>query len=322
LAVPNSNVNELTAITNDFFMPDLPDLVFDQSVFFQMLRKNERTASGGAKINQPILYQFSQDGAYFPGEKGDTSGEDQITRAEFNWKFYRQRVVIDEEDIDMNSGPEQVFDLLDAKVKGAGTAIRDKINTDLFTAANNDATRAVNSLENLLGDGTIPTSNTTAGGINKATASNAFWRGETVTSVATIGTVAEMNELWFDILDGNVRPNLIISNPDALDSHHDEIQGTGSTARGIERLTNTDQLKTGFVSYFFNGAAWQTDRACPTTKLFMLNMDFMHIVVHSKRNFELKPFQMPEDQFTMIAWIKWMGGITSSDPSRSGYMTT
>ena len=63
MAVPNSNVNQLTAITNDFFIQGVKDLVHDQNVFFQMLKKNARYASGGAKINQPILYQFTQDGA-------------------------------------------------------------------------------------------------------------------------------------------------------------------------------------------------------------------------------------------------------------------
>ena len=141
MAVPNSNVDQLTAITNDYFMDDIPDLVHDQNVFFKIAASKQRMAPGGAKIDQPLLYQFTQDGAYFDFEKGSTAAEDQITRAEYNWKLYRQRIVVSEPEMDRNSGPEAVFNMLETKTKGAGMAIRDALGTDLFTAANGDAVR-------------------------------------------------------------------------------------------------------------------------------------------------------------------------------------
>lgn len=323
MALPTTNVDQLTAITNDFFMPDVPDLVHNQNVFFEMISKNRRLAPGGATIDQPLLYQFTQDGAYFDYERGSTAAEDQVTRADYNWKLYRQRIVISEPEIDRNSGPEAVFSLLEAKTKGAGMAIRDALGTDLFTAGNGDSSRGVNSLQNLLGDATVPSGNLTSGGIDKSVAGNAFFRGTNFDyTTSTLGTADTLIQAWFAIVDGNIKPNLVISHPDALRDAQREITGTGGIATALERYVNTEQFKSGFVAYSFNGAPWSTDLHCPAAELFLLNMNFMHMTVHKKRDFQLKPFMQPEDQDVNIAWIKWMGNFTSSDPSRSGFMYT
>jgi len=314
MAVPNSNVNQLTAITNDFFIQGVKDLVHDQNVFFQMLKKNARYASGGAKINQPILYQFTQDGAYFDFEKGSTAAEDQITRAEFNWKLYRQRIVISEPEMDMNSGPEEVYDLLDAKTKGAGMAIRDALGTDLWTSTNGDSTRGVNSIQNILGNGTVPATNTVCGGIDKA--SYAFWRGNTNDVTGEVGLVGNMLESWFLAVDGTITPNLIVSHPDEIYQHQLEAT-TSSAVNRSENFTNTNQMTSGFTVFTFQGQPWVSDLHCPADAIFMLNMDFFHLVTHKKRDFQLKPFVQPVDQDVNIAWVKWMGNITCSDPSRS-----
>jgi hypothetical protein len=325
LAVPNSNVDQLTAITNDYFMPDIPDLVHDQNVFFKLLRSKMRKAPGGAKIDQPLLYQFDQDGAYFDYEKMSTAAEDQVTRAEYNWKLYRQRIVISEPEMDRNSGPEAVFNLLETKTKGAGMAIRDAIGTDQYTTTNGDSVRGVNSIPNLLGDATFPSTPLISGGIDRTGGINAFFTGTNYDYVGgTLGQNDDMLQAFMGVVDGTIKPNLILSHNTPQRVYLQEVMNASSdaTSRGIERFSNTEQLLAGFTVINFMGAPWVVDLHCPTTELYMLNMDFMHLVVHSKRDFVLKPFVQPEDQDVNIASIKWMGNITTSDPSRSCIMYT
>lgn len=332
MAVPNSNVDQLTAITNDYFMDDIPDLVHNQNVFFKVAASKQRMAPGGAKIDQPLLYQFTQDGAYFDFEKGSTAAEDQITRAEYNWKLYRQRIVVSEPEMDRNSGPEAVFNMLETKVKGAGMAIRDALGTDLFNPANGDSGRPINSLHNLIGDGTYPddayvggsaAGPSISGGIDKNTATNAFFRGTNFDFGGnTLGINDDMIQAWYAAVDGAIHPNLILSHPTPLREHHQELVGSTSIQNRQETFTNTEEMLSGFTVYRFQGANWITDLHISLFELFMLNMDFIHMVVHTKRNFQLKPFVQPEDQDVNIAWIKWMGNITSSDPSRSVIMFT
>ena len=311
MAVPNTNFDQITAITNDVFLPTLPDLVFDQNVFFKLLHKRGSKPQGGAAIRQPILYQFSQDGAYFDFEKGSTAAEDQVTSAEFPWKLYRQRVVISEPELHRNDGPEAVFRLLKAKMQGAATAIRNALGTDMFITTYGDSVKQINSLPNVLGDGTFPSTPTISGGIDKS--GNTFWQGTNFDTSATLGLNDDMLDAWFGVLDGDITPNLILSHPTPLKEHQKEITVTNK----VERFVNTGEMDSGFVAFTFQGKPWVTDLHCTTTELYMLNTEFLDFVSHKNRNFTFRKFQQPDDQDVNIGWINWMGNLTASDPSRS-----
>jgi len=315
---PNTNFDQITAITNDVFLPQLPDLVFDAAPLMSMLHKKGSKPQGGAAIRQPVLYQFSQDGAYTDYEKGNTSAEDQVTAAEFPWKLYRQRIVISEPELHRNDGPEAVFRLLKAKMSGAATAIRDALATDMMTDTYGDSSKQINSLGNIPGDGTNPSgAPTTCGGIDKST--NTFWRGTNYDYGAnTLGHMTELLGCWYGIIDGNHTPKVIVSNPAQLSAHQDEV----SMPNGGERWVNTQTLDSGFVTFTFQGKPWLTDRHVSTSFLYMLDTDFIDFVSHKSRNFTFRKFQQPDDQDVNIGWINWMGNLTASDPSRSGLMWT
>jgi hypothetical protein len=331
MAVPNSNFDQITAITNDYFMPTLPDLVFDANPVLQRLHAKGTTPQGGAAIRQPVLYQFTVDGAYFDYEKGSTAAEDQVTAAEFPWKLYRQRVVISEPEMNRNDGPEAVFRLLKAKMDGAGTAIREAIADDMYLPANGDSVRGVNSLDNLLGDGTYPSTPTISGGIDKSTYT--FWRGEANDYTSGSGsTRANLEALWFDIVDGSIMPDLVVSNPDSLQIYQQEATVVAAQNIQSERrfIGPGGKMDAGFTAWEFQGMPWVIDRHCPVDStsnratVYLLNTNFLDLVSHKNRNFKFGGFQTPDDQDVNIGWIYWMGNLTVSDPSRSGmnYTTT
>lgn len=321
MAVPNTNFDQLTAITNDYFMPTMPDLVFDANPFLSRLHAKGTKAQGGAKIRQDLMYQFSKDGAYFDYAKGSTDAEDQFTAAEFNWKLYRQRVVISVPEINRNAGPEGVFKILKGKMEGAATAIRDSIGTDMHVLTYDDDAANINSLPNILGDNTFPSTNKTAGGIAK---SNSFWRGTNSDfTTGSLGGVSEMNTLWFAIADGNIGPDFVLSGSTALKNHmEDGTHGPLTTSRFVNTMT----MKTGFTTYEYMGATWMQDRHVSATagqaNLYLLNSKFIDLVSHKNENFRFSGFMTPTNQNVQIGWIYWMGNLTSSDPSRSGMLYT
>jgi len=326
LAVPNTNFDQITAITNDVFLPQLPDLVFDQNILMKLLHKGGTKPQGGAAIRQPVMYQFSQDGAYTDYEKGNTSAEDQITAAEFPWKLYRQRVVISEPELHRNDGPEAVFKLLKAKMQGAATAIRDAIATDMYVTTYGDSSKQINSLDNILGDGTYPSTPTISGGIDKST--HTFWRGTNYNYGAVVlGTIDTMLKAWYNVIDGMHTPKIIASHPDVLQNHQEEVASAASGMRNAERFVNSQTLDSGFVTFTFQGKPWVTDRhitgsgyASKVGVLYMLDTDYIDFVSHKNRNFTFRKFQQPDDQDVNIGWIYWMGNLTASDPSRSCIM--
>jgi hypothetical protein len=323
MAVPQSGIDQLTAITNKHFMPTLPDLVFDANPLLKLIPK--RTAPGGDKIAQPLLYQFTKDGAYFDYAKGSTDAEDQITDAFYPWKNYRQRIVISIPEIRRNSGPEALFNLLKTKMQGASTAIKDAIVVDAYLNTSIDTSAGVNSIPNILGDGTFPT-DTTSGGIDKSLASGAFFRGKTKDHGANLlGLHSEMLDLWYSIIDGDDIPNMIISHPTPVQNHQEEATSGG---QALSRFVNTNEMKSGFTTITFQGQPWYMDRhlaAAPgdgIAGMFMLNTKYWSLVEMKNERFRFSGFMTPTNQNVQIGWIYWMGNFTSSDPSRSGMMHT
>jgi len=319
MAVPNSAVDQLTAITNEYFMKDFPDLVFNQNVLFQRLHARGTKVQSGTKIRTPVKYKFTKHGAYRSFDLGSTDAEDQISAAQFEWKQYREPIVIARDEQLKNEGPEGMFRFIKAKMELAQSAIRDDLGTDAFhwaTAddpdAHGDAEKEINSLVNLIGDGTFPVSSTTAGAINKATASNAFWRGNANDESGALAE-ASLRELWFDCVDGSIHPDLIIS-------HNDQLEAYQALIPERQRFVNTSVAETGFTQIAYQGQPWIADLHCNAGHLFMLRVDTLDLVSHRDENFRLEAFQKPVNQNVMIAWIYWMGNLVISDPRRNGLL--
>ena len=172
------------------------------------------------------------------------------------------------------------------------------------------------------GDGTVPgavTGSTTSGGIDKST--NTFWQGVGVDQATVApGTMATMETLWFNVIDGNIHPDMIASHPSAVKTH--QAQTTiGGTA--LQRWVNTNEMKSGFTTFTFQGQPWFMDRhiqdgaSNETVGLYMLNTKFVDLVSHKNENFRFSGFATPTDQNVRIGWIYWMGNVVASDPSRS-----
>ncbi len=314
MAVPSaSGFDQISAIVNDYFMPDFPDLVFNKHPLLKMLHAKGTTPSGGNNIRQALMYQFTKDGAYTDWAALNTAGENQFDAALFPWKLYYQHLGVSVPEINKASGPEAVFDYLKKKMTGAANALRDSLATDMFVATYYDASTQINGLPNLIGDGTWPgTPYYTCGGIDKSTWS--FWQGKQQTETGTLGSRDTMTDLWFDIAEGTDVPNLIVSDYAAMKQHQSEV----TIINAQERFTNTNELLSGFTTIVFNGCPWVCDRHCTATELYMLNTDTLDLVSHKAENFRWDGFRQPHNQNVRVGYIFWMGNLTISDPSMNG----
>ncbi len=327
MAGENTNFNELTAITNDHYMPTWPDMVFDQDIFFKTLAAKGSMLSGGDKIKQSLMYQFTADGAYRDWQVGNTDGEDNFTPARFEWTLYRQHISVSDVELNKNEGPEGIFKLLNGKHKGAAAAMQNSMADAIYVMANDDAAVGLNSLPYLLGDGqsayqpdgTAPTA--TCGEIDRLPAAGTYWRGQTFDfGSGTLGQQDDMVDAWFQVIDGAKEPNLILSSPVPQREFHKEA---GASTLAAERYVNTSTLAAGFTTYTFQGTPWVIDKHCPDTQLYMLDMNALDLVSHKNQNFKPSKFQSPSGQPDInVMWVRWQGALTVSEPRRSLIMWT
>lgn len=319
--------DQITAITNKYYMPKFPELVFDVNFLLKRLHGKGTRPSSGESIKQPLMYQITKGGAYRPYDTFDISAEDQVTAADFLWKYYEVPITISRDEILKNDGPEGIRKLMDAKMKLAKEQSAQLLANDLYangTAANGDSAAGLNSLDNLLDDSAATSTLTgvvagaIAGGINKN--QNPFWAGKLFAgggSGAGI-TYTLLNKAWFNVIDGNIAPTILVA-------HNKAVQQYMSSQQGQQRYLKQDELTGGFTMTEFNGKPFVADLNVPdfgtTTetrnRVYMLNEEYLDLVSHSKENMRLRPFAEPIDQNVSVAHIFWAGNMTTSYPGRN-----
>jgi hypothetical protein len=321
--------DQITAITNKYYMPKFPQLVFDQNLIQKRLAAKGTNPISGESIQQPVMHAMTKGGYFNPYDTFDISAEEQVTAANFNWKYAEVPITISRDEILKNKGPEGVKKLLDAKMKLAAMQMGE-IHSDAcfdITAPGTDSSAKLNSFENMLDDASDTLSGLNSvtsgvyGGIDKSTYT--WWAGK-VAAPAASTTGPNYNELvsfFYTIADGNIMPNLVGMHNTAFASFMRDQQDQ-------QRYMKQSDLDAGFLTASFQGKTVVADlhiadsTTAASCRLYMLNTDYIDFVTHKDENARLEPFAKPVDQAVGIAHIMWAGELTSCDPSRSGVWHT
>ena len=325
--------DNITAITRKYWLKKFPQLVYDQSILLQKLAAKGTKPESGASIMQPVMYSGLNGGSYDPFDTFDISGKEIITSANFNWKYYQVGIVLSRDELLKNAGPEGVKKVMDAKMKMAQLTMTDNLAVDLFAlgvTAPSDSGTKLHCLDSMLDNavsGTtmqLDSANGTAvyGGLSKKTYYT-WWSGQTQDGGGDGNGPVHLylNQLYGAVVDGAIRPNLMIG-------HNNSLTAFVASQQSYQRYMKQDTLDAGFITAEFNGIPFVADLHVSDTgttteasnRVYMLNTDFIDLVVHRDENFRLEPFAKPVDQAVIVGHVMWAGELTSSDPSRSGVL--
>jgi len=107
--------NTLSAITNAYIAPKIVDNTSKGNPYTWWLRENGRMSiRGGTTLRFPIIKSHLNFDWYTGMDSATLEALEPFTAAEFNWYNGRTPFVIPEEDIDKNSGPDGIVDLVDS----------------------------------------------------------------------------------------------------------------------------------------------------------------------------------------------------------------
>jgi len=303
--------DQITAITNELYLPKFPQLFADMNLLQKRCHAKGSKPQGGEQIKQHVFYQQNKGGFYSEYDTFDISAEEQITAAFWSWRFLEIPITLSRSDVLRNAGPPAVKSLMDAKMKGA--AIRaSQLLAQGFFGTGNDSTVAINSIDNMVDDGTTLQASATFGGISKT--DNSWWAGNTHTGAGAATSYALMSIAEAKVVDGNIRPTIWEMHPETFSAYMRENQPD-------QRYMKQDEMDAGFRTASFNGRTVVADRYVPdgadaANRIYGLNEDFIDLVTHSDENMRLEPFAKPVDQAVIVGHIMWAGNLTSSDPSR------
>jgi len=295
---------ELSATTQETFIPMLVDNVFNSNSLLQRMRKNSYKAlSGGTRIVQPVLYATTTAGGWYSGtDTLSTTANDQITAAEYEWGYRYENITIEHTAELQNNGDAQVIEFVASKVQAAELTMADALGTGLYNLGT--------TTDAIVGLRLAVDSAGTYGSIARGTYT---WWSAQEDSTTTVLTMNALQALYGDCTVGNDKPTVAMTTQDIYDDYVNLLTPQ-------QRFTDDDTARGGFMNVMYNGIPMIVDSHVPASHLFMLNEKYLKLGYHPKDNFRFSPFVQPVDQAVASAKIFWAGQLLCSNCRMQGKM--
>lgn len=298
--------DQISGITQRKFIPKLYDNIFNSNPLLQRHRKRSyELVDGGISIMVPLNYAVpTASGWYFGADTLNVNDNDQITAAEYSWKALYTNITILRTDELKNAGDEQMVSLVKSKVKIAEKQMEDQLGTGIFSNATN--AKSIIGLQQIVATGN------TIGGISQTT--NSWWQAGSVDSTTTALSLSAMQTVWNLCTIGSWSPSVAITTRSIFNSYYALLQPQ-------QRFQDTSSAEGGFQSLLFNGLPVLPDSHCPSSNLFFLNEDYIHLWAHKEEDMRFEPFSKPINQNVKVAKIYWMGAYGTSNTRLQGALT-
>lgn len=301
----NPNFDQILSTTLANHRKKLTDNVFLATplLWFLTQKNRARMISGGHKIVEPLIYADGESGSYGEWEQLTITPQEGITAAEFDWKQLYATIAISGLQEAINNGPEQLVNLLKAKVMQAEKTLKTNLNVMLWGNGTGNGGKDWDGLGSIVG------ATGTVGGINSATAGNEYWRSQ----------VASMSGATPDTSWANLQKTLVTAYNDASDGAdtvdalfmaQDVFEAYEAGLQSNVRYEDVKAANAGFDTLRFKGGPIFWDKAMTAGDIYGINSDYINVVGHKDRWFKQSKFS------------PGLGGDASSADASSGAATT
>ena len=318
MAFANPNISDILATTISSRSKKIADNVTNNNALLNRLsqKNNIKTASGGDKIIQELSFAENSNAGWYSGyDLLPTGASDVISAAQFDWKQAAVPVVISGLEMLKNSGKERMIDLMEARLSVAESTIANLICGGLYSDGSASGAKQIDGLNKAI---SLNPEEGVYGGISGATYS--FWRNKVsdagAGSLAPTAIQGHWNKLWAQLVRGQDRPDLIMSDTLSWNAYIESLQAQ-------QRFTDSKTADAGFTNVKFMDADVILDggiyngtsgSGAPSATSYFLNTKFIHYRPHAQRNMVAlspsKRYAVNQDAETQI--IGWAGNLTCS----------
>lgn len=272
----------------------LTDNVFNTRPLLQHLMGAGRVqeAPGGHSIVEPLMYSEGEADSYAEWDQISVTPQNTATAAQFPWKLLYATIAISGLEEAQNSGPEQIVNLLEAKVNQAEETLKNRLNGFLFgTYSSSTTANDFLSLPEIIADAA-----TSCGGI----VNESWWAAGSISS--GVGN----NGITGAVLEDRLRNAVFAASdagPDGTDAIFTNPYGFGfyeSTLTPQVRYTDTTKANLGFQNLMFKNIPMMWDFQCSggtegttatnSASFYGINSKYVGLKIHKDRNFKQSPF--------------------------------
>lgn len=317
------NLSEIITTTLRNRTLKLADNVTKRNALLLRLKEkgNAKPVSGGRTIVQELEYAENGTFQRYTGyETLNIAPSDVFTSAEFDIKQAAVSVSISGLEQLMNSGKEQLIDLLEARIKNAERTLMNNIAVDCYSDGTGSSGKQIGGLQLLVADS--PASGT-VGGIDRSLWT--FWRNIAFDATTDGGSAATnanitsyMNRVWVQLIRGADAPDLIVADNNYFRLYLESLQG-------IQQILSDKMGQAGFTAVKYMNADVVCDGGigggASTNHMYFLNTDYIHYRPMKDRNFAvIGADRFATNQDAMVKIIGWAGNMTLSNASLQGVL--
>lgn len=333
--MPSPNLSEIVTTTLRNRSKKLADNVTRRNALLMRLKEKgmEKPISGGRTIVQELEYAQNSTGMWFSGyEALNTQPSQVMSAAEFNLRQAAVAVSISGLEKLQNAGPDQVIDLLDARISNAEKTLMNLVAAGCYSDGSNP--KVIGGLQFLVSDS--PTTGT-VGGINAATWP--FWQNLVFSAANNGGAAATsaniqqyMNSLYLPLCGAGEQPDLIVADNSFYQLYWQSLQ---SIAR-VTDVSAKSKPDIGFQSLKYAGAdvifdggfqGYSSDvnpviGGAPAGHMYFLNTDYLKFRPH--RDCNMVPLEPGErfstNQDALVKIMGWAGNLTIANRRMQGVL--
>jgi hypothetical protein len=312
----NPNYANIATTTIESRTKALADNISNNNALLRRLRQrgNKKTVSGGRNILQEIDFAATTNTGWYSGLGTlTTAAFEHATAAEFAIKEAYASLIISGLEMAQNRGPEQMMDLLEARIKNMERSLGNLINTGVYSDGTGSSGNQLGGLALLVA--LTPTSGT-VGNINRATAT--WWRNLSAQASVAYGgastTATILNHMGRTY--NSVTRNADV--PDLVPADGTSYQLFMDAMTDRQTIIDTEMGKAGYVTAKFRNADIVLDGgvggACPANTMFFLNTTYVHFRPMAEKDvYRIGGDREPDNQDSMLRLIGWKGNMTLSN---------
>ena len=342
------NYDALLSTTLFNYRDQMVDNIFKDSAYLAALREfgGIDRQNGGERIAQPLMYgKNSTVKSYQNYETLDTTPQEGMTTAFFDWREVAGTISISRKEERQNSGEAAILRLLEKKTMQAQMSMREELNRMLLQGVvsgselipGNDNKDLHPLAYFLRKDNTANPG--TGGNVGNISAAESWWRHNTavldsgstdtgnafalaVTTYAGLKVALRRMYNYCSRGSGG-SPNLIVTDQTTFETYENALD----TAI---RFQSTKMGDLGFDTVKLRGAEVIWDEVIPDVDggnlladgnagtAFFLNTDYYKLVIDEETDIVTTPFVEPENQTAKTAKVLFMGNASVSNMRKLG----
>jgi hypothetical protein len=323
MSTPSAVFTEMVTTTDRTWGRKVTDNVSNHNALLNTMKRKGKikTVSGGYEIAEQIDYAENQTYQRYSGYDGlNTNASDVLTSVRFPYQQVALHVTASGRELRMNSGKEQMINLVKARKENALRTAANQFSVDIYS--DGALTNQVNGLANLIqtnGQGTV-------GGINSTTWT--FWRNQfremTGTNLAAspsaanaISMKADLNALWLATTRGADITDLIVMT-------HDFYALFELGEQQLQRYADSELAQAGFTTLKYKSANVvfdnNTNFATTGERAYFLNTDYLYLVQHREAQWTMDTEKTPVNQDAVVIPMYWMGNLVCTNRARQGIL--